>query len=249
MLVSKLYFRAVALATLVIFVSFFQSLGQTKANPPFAVIYVHENGALELNGRACGSLSKLKELNARLKQFFSETEKITEEQVKTVSPKSSCYTTPVFVRVDESLNYGSLADLIVNVRAMGADPIKIQGSHNQDGLFVTVPQEPCPDQDLSLLEPNALSLVVRIASDGELTINQESIGTTGDTSMLRNRLSVLFQTRAEQGAFRPGTKDVEKTLFIKAARSSSFDDVIKIINVVNQAGADPIGLQIDDLEP
>lgn len=249
MLMSKFYFPAVALAALVISASLFQSPANTNATSTAPVIYVRADGAIELDGTVCGSLTSLKELNASLRQLFSESKKGATRPSSTVGPDSSCYTTPVVIRADESLNYGSFADLIVKVRAAGADPIKIEASHNKDDAFVTVPQEPCPDQDLSLLKPNPLTLFVRIASDGKLMLNQESIGTTADTSVLLKRLSILFQTRAEQGAFRTGTNDVEKTVFVEAARSLSFGEVMKIVDVVKQAGAEPTGLKVDDLLP
>lgn len=249
MLIAKLYIWVVTMTALVTFVSHFQSVAQTIVDPTPAVIYVRNNGALELNGTASGSLGNLKQLDARLKKLFSEREKSTEEPSKTIRQKSSCYTTPVVIRVDESWDYGSIADFIVHVRAAGADPIRVQASHNQDGTFLTVPQEPCPDQDLSLLKPNPLTLVVRISSDHSLFLNHEAKGTTADTSILQKRLSDLFRRRAKEGAFRIGTNEVEKTVFVKGARKLPFDGVIRIVDVVRRVGADPIMLQIDDLEP
>jgi biopolymer transport protein ExbD len=40
---------------------------------------------------------------------------------------------------------------------------------------------------------------------------------------------------------------VEKTVFIKSPRSVKYGEVVRIIDAVKQAGAQPIGLQIDDL--
>jgi biopolymer transport protein ExbD len=47
--------------------------------------------------------------------------------------------------------------------------------------------------------------------------------------------------------FREGTNEVEKTLFIKSPRTLKYGDVVRVIDAVKQAGAQPIGLQIDDL--
>ena len=41
---------------------------------------------------------------------------------------------------------------------------------------------------------------------------------------------------------------IEKTVFIKAPRSADYGQVVKLIDAVNLAGANPISLQIDDLE-
>ena len=41
---------------------------------------------------------------------------------------------------------------------------------------------------------------------------------------------------------------IEKTVFIKAPRSMDYGSVAKVIDAVKISGADPISLQIDDLE-
>jgi biopolymer transport protein ExbD len=46
----------------------------------------------------------------------------------------------------------------------------------------------------------------------------------------------------------PENEKIEKTVFIKAPRSIDYGSVVKVIDAVKLAGADPISLQIDDLE-
>ncbi len=41
---------------------------------------------------------------------------------------------------------------------------------------------------------------------------------------------------------------IEKTVFIRAPRSLNYGEVARLIDAVKGTGADPIGLQIDDLE-
>jgi biopolymer transport protein ExbD len=41
---------------------------------------------------------------------------------------------------------------------------------------------------------------------------------------------------------------IEKTLFIKAPRAISYGEVARVIDGVKGAGAEPIGLQLDDLK-
>ena len=110
-----------------------------------------------------------------------------------------------------------------------------------------IPSEPDPSQDLSQLKPNPLTLVVTIAGDLKLKLNQEDLGSVNDTAPLSTRLSGLFQQRKDQRAYRPGTEEVEKTVFIKAPRSMKYGEVVKVIDAVKGAGASPVGLQIDDL--
>lgn len=109
-----------------------------------------------------------------------------------------------------------------------------------------VPAEPKPEDQLS--NPNPLTLVVAInKADMTVTLNNESMGTITDMSGLTNKLLQTFKEREQNGAFREGTNEVEKTIFIKSPRSVRYGAVVNVIDAVKQAGAQPIGLQIDDL--
>jgi len=111
-----------------------------------------------------------------------------------------------------------------------------------------VPAEPKPEDQLSNPKPNPLTLVVAInKADMTVTLNNESIGTITDMSGLTNKLLQTFKEREQNGAFREGTNEVEKTIFIKSPRSVRYGAVVNVIDAVKQAGAQPIGLQIDDL--
>ena len=112
-----------------------------------------------------------------------------------------------------------------------------------------VPAEPKPDETQVNPKPNPLTLVVAInKSDRKITLNNEEMGNVTDASPLTNKLSAVFKEREAGGVFREGTNEVEKTLFIKSPRSIKYGDVVKVIDAAKQAGAQPIGLQIDDLE-
>jgi biopolymer transport protein ExbD len=110
-----------------------------------------------------------------------------------------------------------------------------------------VPSEPDPNQDMSQVKPNPLTLVVTVASDLKLKLNQDEMGSVNDTGPLSQRLTGLFAQRKEQRAYRPGTEEVEKTVFIKAPQSLPYGDVVKVIDAIKGAGANPVGLQVDDL--
>ncbi len=110
-----------------------------------------------------------------------------------------------------------------------------------------VPAEPKDEQQPQNIKPNPLTLVVAIAKDNKVTLNNEPFGDTSDASSLTTKLQGVFKERETNGTFREGTNEVEKTLFIKSPRSMKYGDVVKVIDAVKQAGAQPIGLQIDDL--
>ncbi len=111
-----------------------------------------------------------------------------------------------------------------------------------------VPAEPKPEEQQSDPKPNPLTLVVAInKSDMKVTLNNDDMGNITDLSALTTRLSQTFKERETNGVFREGTNEVEKTIFIKSPRSVRYGAVVNVIDAVKQAGAQPIGLQIDDL--
>lgn len=110
-----------------------------------------------------------------------------------------------------------------------------------------VPAEP-KDQQQNV-KPNPLTLVVGINRDTKaVTLNNEPFGDVSDPEKLTNRLREIFKEREANGAFREGTNEVEKTLFVKAPKLVKYGDVVKVIDAAKIAGAEPIGLQIDDLD-
>ena len=119
-----------------------------------------------------------------------------------------------------------------------------------------IPTQRDPNEDLSQLKPNPLTLVVSISSDLQLKLNQDSMGSVNDTGPLSQKLVHVFQQRKEQHAYKPGMETrsdlsederIEKTVFVKAPRSLQYGEVVKVIDAIKGAGANPVGLQVDDL--
>ena len=119
-----------------------------------------------------------------------------------------------------------------------------------------IPTQRDPNEDLSKLKPNPLTLVVSISPDLQLKLNQDEIGSVNDTGPLSQKLTQVFQQRKEQRAYRVGMETrtelpeeerIEKTVFVKAPRSLKYGDVVKVIDAIKGAGASPVGLQVDDL--
>jgi biopolymer transport protein ExbD len=119
-----------------------------------------------------------------------------------------------------------------------------------------IPTQRDPNEDLSKLKPNPLTLVVSIGSDLQLKLNQDSLGSVNDTAPLAQRLVAVFQQRKDQRAYKVGMEAradvkeedrIEKTVFVKAPRATKYGDVVKVIDAIKGAGASPVGLQVDDL--
>ena len=119
-------------------------------------------------------------------------------------------------------------------------------SPTQRSSFKTkVPAEP---KGGAPLEPNPNSLIVSLDAKGALRINQRDVsGTTDEPAQTIEDLRRIFQQRASDGIFRPGTNEIETTVFIKAPRNMNYGSVAKAVDAVKMSGAEPIGLQIDGL--
>jgi biopolymer transport protein ExbD len=97
--------------------------------------------------------------------------------------------------------------------------------------------------------PSKLTLRVDILKDNKLLLNNEEFGSIDNTSRLSAHLSNILRQREEQRVTKFGTDIIEKTVFIKAPESFKYGDVVKVIDAVKGAGATPVGLQVDALEP
>jgi len=119
-----------------------------------------------------------------------------------------------------------------------------------------IPTQRDPQEDLSKLKPNPLTLVVSISPDLQIKLNQDPLGSVNDTTPLAQKLALTFQQRKEQRAYKVGMETrqdvkeddrIEKTVFVKAPRAARYGDVVKVIDAIKGAGANPVGLQVDDL--
>ena len=120
-----------------------------------------------------------------------------------------------------------------------------------------IPTQRDPNEDVSQLKPNPLTLVVSITQDLQIKLNQDVMGSVNDTSALAAKLQQTFSQRREQHAYRVGMETatnipedqrIEKTVFVKAPRAMLYGNVVKVIDAIKRAGVSPVGLQIDDLQ-
>ena len=99
------------------------------------------------------------------------------------------------------------------------------------GLDAIAPQPPPPNQPPP--PPNEdRTVVIQIAKDGSMKINQDPI----DEPNLQARLVQIFSTRAERVVFVRGDPDLD------------FEKVAKAIDIAKGAGIDKIGLMTPKIE-
>lgn len=107
-----------------------------------------------------------------------------------------------------------------------------------------IPQQAIDDSG----DPHPLTLVVAVSSEKNLRLNKDNYGTLDDTEDLIAKLNNIFREREANGAFAENTNQIQKTVFVKAPRTLPYGEVVKLVDAVKIAGANPISLQIDDLE-
>lgn len=107
------------------------------------------------------------------------------------------------------------------------------------------------------IRPHIYTLVVTIDSDRTLKLNNVSdLGTVDDLAPLSAKLRSIFEERTRLRAYRsdmlarvdvPEQHRIEKTVFIKAPRGIPYGEVMRVLDGLKATGAEPIGLQLDDL--
>ena len=135
-----------------------------------------------------------------------------------------------------------------------------------------IPTPKDKNEDIKNLRPNPLTLVVFIGMDLKIKLNNhdapgadepclgkvQDYGSVNDPSHLAQCLRHTFDQRRDQPApawktgFEqrtdlPKEQRIEKTVFVKAPRALHYGEVVKVIDALKGAGADPVGLQMDDL--
>ena len=101
------------------------------------------------------------------------------------------------------------------------------------------PSEPRPDR-VAITDPR--TLVVSLDRTGRLVINGDATSSTiDDPAAAIRRLREIFEKREQNMEF-------ENTVFIKASERTTYGSVARMIDALKQSGANPISLQIDQLE-
>ena len=159
-------------------------------------------------------------------------------------------TTPGENRTVPYINVTPLIDvlLVLLIIFMAVTPLK------PSRFEAKLPAEPDRTPEV---KPNINTLVVTINQDRTLKLNAiENLGSVNDTEKLSATLATLFQERKANHVYRDGFENsaslpeeqrLERTVFIKAPRALPYGEVVRVIDGIKVAGANPVGLQLDDL--
>jgi biopolymer transport protein ExbD len=119
---------------------------------------------------------------------------------------------------------------------------------------------PSPPPDDDRINMSHLTLVVEMDGGQRLRLirGKETVaeGTVGDAGAVSARLAAEWRDRKLAGDWRSGMEArsdvapderIERTVFVRAPRSARYGEVAKVIDAVKGAGAQPVGLQTDEL--
>ena len=119
---------------------------------------------------------------------------------------------------------------------------------------------PSPPPEDTRVRKSELTLVVEVDAGQRLKLirGDETVaeGTIEDAAAVAARLAAEWRERKLAGQWRlgmelradvPPDERIERTVFVRAPRSTRYGEVARVIDAVKGAGAQPVGLQTDAL--
>jgi biopolymer transport protein ExbD len=158
----------------------------------------------------------------------------------------------VYLKSDVNASNENVLKVLGIIRDSGVDRVGLVviGIKSLDDPYQTAPvafEVRLPEEvDTSVVySPNPLTLVAALDANGRVSLNNQDQGQVTDPQKLQSLLTSIFKDRENNGVFREGTNEVEKTVIVKIDRATKYGDMIKLIETVKGAGAQPIEIQID----
>lgn len=159
----------------------------------------------------------------------------------------------VYLKADVKAGYGNVLQFFDLVRKAEVDRVvlvvidqDIPNKRNAGGFEVRLTGKYFYDKFLA--KPSGLTLVAGLTAEGGIVLNGVDHGRLSDPQRLIASLRETFQAREEKRIFREGTNEIEKTVFLKASKSTSYADFVKLLSTVKNAGASRVGVQIDGVD-
>lgn len=93
-------------------------------------------------------------------------------------------------------------------------------------------------------KPGPLFLGIAMSKSGALTLN----GKPRTEVTLSSSLKSIFESRKRRKVYMYGSRDVDKTVFIKLTSTARYDELTKVLKLVHAVGAFPVAIEIDDVK-
>ena len=115
-----------------------------------------------------------------------------------------------------------------------------------------------PDDDRVLMSPLTITVAVERDLSMKLLMGKTVVaeGTVGDAGEVAARLASEWRERKLTGKWKQGLaaradlppdERIERTVFVRAPSSIRYGEVARVIDAIKGAGAQPVGLQTDEL--
>lgn len=140
----------------------------------------------------------------------------------------------VYVTADNGVPFQRIVELLKVGRKLQFD----------DFSFLDIPVKIVLDEPMDDEKPGPLFLRVARSDGGSLTLN----GKPRTEASLITSLKSTFESRKRRKVYVYGSRDIEKSVFIKMTLSSQYDEFAKLLKLVHSSGADPIAIEIDDVK-
>ncbi len=202
-------------------------------------LYLEQKQSLPGKAERTENLITKEELPEKLRKFF-ETKSPDERIVYLKADINASYANVQQVFEVISKAEIEMVGLVVFGVKSESDPYQISPS-----MFEVKLPAP-PDISNVMPRPNPLKLVAMLDDEGKLKLNNDEMGTISDPKKLISRLASIFDDRENNGIFREGTNEVEKSVSLRASKSAKYGDFIKLVEAVKVAAAQPIEVEMDD---
>lgn len=188
-------------------------------------VWVRTNGELTYEGKVV-SLAELEaKLDAEMDYRMSSERK-------------------VFIEAYDEIKFAAIRDILLIGRKLNFDDFGFvsAGSLGVGTGVATkiILEEPGPRPP----KMGALVLQVNVDKVGKINLNKKVVS----ESELAAQLKTTFETRKKRRIFRQGSREVEKTVYLRLNQSTEYQVMLRVLKSINSSGAYPICIELDWLD-
>jgi hypothetical protein len=130
--------------------------------------------------------------------------------------------------------------------------MQLSGGIKEPSIIEPIPE---PSLEENIIALNVLMLYVSLDEQRNIALNQNPFGNLDNTEALSAKLKDVFHQRTMERLYGPGMKfrhdvreekRINKTVMIFAASSVTYEELMKLADVVRAAGANQVVLHVGD---